>query len=338
MELLKKVYKRIKPSYIQIADLIYLNELLKTNMPIKTALELLKNNTNAPLFNSLITKLDKGLLIEEIIKDYLPKEISDYMKNLLNRLSFKESLALALSFYSKNKENIKSLEKAITYPIVLLFLSLTALYIFDSYGLDSILNLMNSFDVNTNSFEIIRMLIRIVVYVFYISFIVVALIFLIFINKKRITLFYILVSKYMPNSFITTFFTEDFVSLFILTLDLGYKTKDALMILKGLKNKPLISFLAFHLDNQLLEGNSLEVASKQKYFDELLSKYVNVASYSKDFGGVLNSYAVLAKTKITNKMKTYTTILQIFSYFTIGMVIVFIYQVLFLPMQAIYSF
>lgn len=338
MAYLKRMINKLFPSKISLEDLAYLNELLKTNLPIKTCLSVLQNNRNRVLFDSLLSELNQGKMIEDIIERYLPKEISTYMRYLLKKLSFKESLNLSLSYYSRTKENSKSLEKAMAYPVLLLFVSLTALYLFDSYGLDSILNLMKSFDINIDTFNVLRVIMRIIIYIFYFAFIGVALIVLIMMNPKRITMFYIAVSKYLPNCLFQTYFTEDFISLFIITLNLGYKTKESLEILKGLKNKPIVSLLSYHLDDGLLEGKTLKEASNKEYYDEMLVKFINIASYSNNFIGILNNYVELARNKIKNKMKVYTTILQLSSYIIIGFVIVFIYQVLFLPMQAITSF
>lgn len=338
MDFLSKIKNKLKIQTLKIEDLFYLNELLNSNLPIKSCLMLIKNKTNSKIIDDLICKLDKGFLIEEIIDDYLPKDISLYMKNLIKRLSFSESLKLSISFYNKNKENNKILFKSIAYPIFLLFISLTALFIFDNYGLDTILNLMNTFNVDTIAFQYFRVVLKILIYVFYFAFIAISIIVLIFINPKRITLFYIILCKYFSNSIIQIYFTEEFVSLFIIALDLGYHTKDALEILKSLKNKPLISFLAFHIDDQLMAGESLKDASNQEYYDHVLTSFINIASYSNNFTSILNNYALLAKEKIQNKMKLYTSILQLSSYVVIGIVIIFIYQVLFLPMQAINAF
>lgn len=339
MEQIKDYLKRIfKKKIISIEDLKYLNELLKSNLPIKTCLNLIRNKHNEELFDEILSRLDKGEMIERIIVNYLPSDFGSYMVNLLKHLTFVNSLTLALSFYDKNKDNSKYLFKSIAYPIGLLFISLTALFLFDSYGLDTILNLMKQFKTDVSSFYTIRILLRILIYTFYFLFIIASLIILIFINTKRITLFYILLVKYFPNSLIKTYFTEDFVSLFVITLKLGYKSKDALTLLKSLINKPIVSFLAFHIDDLLLKGESLKDATKQNYYDETFSKFINIASYTTNFVGIMENYGELSREKIQNKMKMYASVLQASSYVVIGIVIVFIYQVLFLPMQAINSF
>ena len=326
---------KFKPHTLVVEDLKYLSELLKTGLPLRTCLDLISTNTNKNIIDNLLNRLDKGEMIENIANDYLPKEIAGYTRNLLKNISFKESLELSLSFYMKNKENAKALEKAITYPLVLLFISLTGLYLFDSYGLNSIISLLKSFNSDINSFSFIRILLKIIIYFFYFGFLIVSSTLLYYLNKKRIIIFYIILCKYFPNSLIKTYFTEDFISLFVITINLGYKTKDALELLKRLDNKPLVAFLSFHLDELLLEGNSLKEASNQKYYDEVLTKFISIASYSTNFSGILTNYVELAKEKIANRMKLYTSILQVFSYLVIGFVIIFIYQVLFLPMKAL---
>lgn len=338
MELLKKIINNFKSKNISYEDLSFLNELLNTNLPIKTCFNLIENKRNKYILDKIIEKLDKGLLIEEIILDYLPKDINNYMANLIKRLSFKDSLELALSFVNKNKTNLKTFEKALSYPVLILFASLTALYIFDLYGLDVILNLMKTFNNDISFIISFRIILRIIIYLFYFGFIVISIFLLLFLKPKRITLFYIFVCRYLPNSIIKTYFTEDFISLFTITLNFGYKTKDALEILKGLKNKPIISFLAFHIDEKLLTGASLKEAALQNYYDDSLVKFISIASYTTNFIGILNNYAYLASEKIKSRMRKYTMSIQFFSYLIVGVVIIFIYQVLFLPMQAISVF
>lgn len=323
---------------LSLEDLSYLNQLLQASIPLKGALELIETTKNKKIIKKIILDLDQGLMIEEVFPLFVDKEAADYLKCLLKNLSFKDSLSLSLAFLNKNKENIKMITKNILYPIGLLFLALSALFLFDQYGLDTIINLMKSFSTNLDSILLIRIVLRVIIYLFYFCLILVLLIILFFVNKKRITIFYILLAKYFPHSLVKTYFTQDFMSLFLVTMDLGYKTKESLEILKALFNKPLVSFLAYHLDDLLLSGHSLKEAAQQKYYDETLWKFINIASYSKDFKALLKNYLTYAEERMQNKLKRLTTALQLMSYFGIGLVIVFIYQILFLPMQALGSF
>ena len=330
-----KLFNKFKNKTISIEDLKALNELLKTGLSINDSFSLIKNKANLKKIDSITSRLTKGERIEDVIIDYLPKDIAEYIKALIKTMSFSSSLNLALSFIDKVKENSKAIEKAILYPFVLLFVSLTALYLFDSYGLDTIFNMLKSFNVESTSFNIMRIIFRIVIYIFYFLMLLVSILLIYFLNDKNITLFYILICKYFPNSLIQTYYCEGFISLFLICNSIGYKSKDTLSVLKSLKNKKIVSLLAFHLDEKLLEGQSLKQASQQNYYDYTLSNFINIAVYTNDFEKILNDYVILSQNKIKNKMKKVATIIQCASYVGIGAIIIFIYQVLFLPMQAI---
>lgn len=335
-EYINKLLK--KKECISLDDLTSLNELLRTNLSLKNSLELLRNKSNTKVFDKLINELDKGYLVEDVIEKYMPKEVAKYLKNLLKTMSFIDSLDLTLSFVDKVKENTKAIEKAILYPFVLLFVSLSALYLFDAYGLDTIINMLKSFKTDIGSLNVVRVLIRIIVYIFYFSLLIFIGLLMYFIQDRNVTLFYVLVCKFFPNGLLQTYFCEEFISLLLICIKQGYKTKESLSILKNLHNKPLVSFLAFHMDEKLLAGENLKEASKQIYYDYSLSNFINVAVYTNDFSKVLNDYVLLSRNRIKKKMKTIATSIQFSSYVMIGLIVVFIYQILFLPMQAITNF
>ena len=102
-----------------------------------------------------------------------------------------------------------------------------------------------------------------------------------------------------------------------------------------MKSKPIISFLAFHLDEGLIEGQPLNKAIQKDYYDSSLARYIKLASYSNDFSNIIDSYVLITQEKIKNRMKLYTTTIQLVTYAFIGAIIIFIYQLLFMPMQAI---
>lgn len=323
---------------LSIEDLNYINELNETNLPIRQIFKLLTNSSNEEVFKEIEEHLNNGEMIESFIANYLPKEIALYLVPLLSRLSFNESLKISLAFYFEEKKSEKTLSKAITYPIVLLFISLTALYLFDMYGLDSILQMLKTFNVDLSFYERLRIVFRILVYSFYFSFIIIGLLVIYFSSKKRIVLMYLFLSKYNLVKTLRVWSCSKFISLFLVCVELGYKTKESLEILKSMTSKPIISFLAFHMDKKLLDGGSLLEASTQEYYDETLSRFINIASYTNNFTVILDNYLELTKEKLEKKMKRITTSIQLITYGFIGMIIIFIYQILYLPMQALQGY
>lgn len=332
MAILKKIQFN---NTLSIEDMMYLSRLLNTNLSLNNCFDLLGNSRNMKIFEKIKTRLQKGELIENIIIEYTPVEIRSYLDALLSSLSFNIALKLSLDFYEKQNENKNSLVNAILYPSILLFLTITALYLFDLYGLDSLFSLMGSFSNDINIYHNIRVLFRIVITVIYYGFLISVLIIIYYRQPKRITLLYIFISRYFSNSLFNIYYCEQFMSLLLICVDYGYKTKESLQLLKKMKSKPIVAFLAFHLDDYLLKGESLKEAVKQKYYDSSLSRYIKLANYTNDFSNIINSYLLITREKIKRKMKQFALTIQLTTYMIIGAIIIFIYQLLFMPMQAI---
>jgi len=327
-----------KKKCLNIQDLSYLDKMLSNSMSIKDAFSLIIGKDNKLIIEQILDKLDTGLMIENIIDEYLPKQIVDYVIPLMKSMEFSKALNISLSFYNKQKENENNISSTIAYPLILLFVSLSALYLFDIFGLDTIFRLLKSFVSQIDLIEDIRIVFRIVIYIFYTSTIIILILIAYYSQKKKITYFYLFISKYFPNSLVHTYFCEQFISLLLICTKQGYKTKESITILRGMHNKPIISFLAFHLDEMMLQGTSYNEAYKQTYYDSSLSRFIRIALITNDFERTLSKYLLFAKEKIERKIAKYTLTIQISTYVMIGFIIIFIYQVLFLPMQAISSF
>ena len=320
---------------LDIEDVSYLAKLLNTNLSISECFTLLENKKNKDIFKQISKKLDEGNLIENIIQDYLPKEIKSYVLSLLSTLSLSASLNLSLKFYHLSQNGKKDLINSLAYPLIILFITMTSLYLFDLYGIDSIFSLITSFDTNIELFNSLRLVFKIFINIFYYVVLIIFILSLFIFKPNRIIMLYIFVSKHFPNSLMNIHYCQEFMSLFIICNKAGYKSKQALEILKAMKNKPVISFLAFHLDESLMEGESLKDATKNNYYDSSLSRFIKIANYTNDFIEIIDSYIDLAREKIKRRMKKYTTTIQMCTYVFIGLIIIFIYQILFMPMQAI---
>ena len=319
-------------------DLTYLSKLLQTDLPLSHCLFLLETRENENLVIPLRERLKRGEEVSGAFETLIPEELSDYFIPLLKVLPFKDALELSLQFRRSHEENRKEIFRSIAYPCFLLFFSLSCLYIFDLYGLDTIFSLMDVFHGSVSSLRVFRKVFRIVIRVIYVLVLFSLAAFLFFSRRRRVVFFYVLLSKYFPDSLLHTYYSEEFISLFAKTVRMGYKTKESIDILKTLKKKPVISFLAYHLDEGMMEGKSLREASTQAYFDSSLSRFIRIASYTGEFAEILEHYSALSKEKIRHKAKALTSIIQVSSYAFIGILIIFIYQVLFLPLQAIGQF
>lgn len=319
-------------------DLSYLSKLLATNLPISHCINLLVNKSNEKIFNKIAKDLENGVMIEQAVKDYLPRQIKEYMLPLLKTISFSEALSLSLQFNEKHSDSQNKLISKIAYPCILLFITVTVLYLFDLYGIDTVFSLISSFKIDLGIFEGMRVIFRIVINVFYYAVLIGILVFVYLRQPKRISLLYLYISDHFPNSLICIYHSEEFISLLLTCVNKGYKTKQSLKILKQMTSKPIVSFLAFHLDESLMEGETMLDATKKKYYDSAISRFIKIANYTNDFSNLLNNYTILAREKIDRKIKKYTLTIQLATYSFIGIIVIFIYQILFMPMQALSAY
>lgn len=319
-------------------DLSYLSMLLDAGLTISECFDLLRSRKNETVFTEIRKKLDDGMLIESIISGYLPASIRAYVVSLLPSLSFSSCLSLSLQFQRRSEEGKKTLLSSLAYPLILLFVAMTCLYLFDLYGMDTIFSMIASFDADLELYRDMRVLFSIVVNLFYYGILLIFGLIIFFSSRKRIVYLYIFVSRYFPNSFFNIYYSEEFMSLLLVCARRGYSTKEALDILKAMRSKPIVSFLAYHMDESLLKGETLKEAARLSYYDSSLSRFIKIANYSNDFSDVIDSYIDLAKQKIVKRMKSYSLCIQLFTYAFIACIIIFIYQILFMPMQAISGF
>lgn len=335
-----KVYlkKQLFKKELSIEDLSYLSKLLDTNMPIGDCIKLLKNKGNEKIFNKIEQSLIEGMMIEDAIKGFLPKQLEEYIIPLLKNVSFSNALQLALQFNERHCDSKNKLLSQVAYPCILMFITITVLYLFDLYGMDTIFSLLGSFTTDISIYSGIRSILRIIINVFYYGVLIGVLVVVYFSQPKRLPLLYLFFCKRFPNSLLNVYYSEEFVSLLLACVNRGYKSKESLMILKQMKSKPIVSFLAFHLDENLMEGESLKDAIRKEYYDLSLSRFIKIANYTNDFSNVLYNYTVLAREKINKKIKKYTLTIQLTTYTFIGIIVIFIYQILFLPMQALGSY
>lgn len=334
----KDLKKIVFKQTLSIEDLSYLSKLLDTNLAISHCISLLKNKANEKIFNEISKDLESGLMIENAIKNYLPKQIEEYLIPLLKTISFSNALGLSLEFYEKHNSSKNKLLSKIAYPCILLFISITVLYLFDLYGIDTVFSLISSFKVNLEVFEGIRIIFRIIINIIYYGFLIGTLLFVYLRQPKRLPLLYLIISKHFPNSLLCIYYSEEFISLLLTCVNKGYKTKESLKILKEMTTKPITSFLAFHLDESLMEGETMLDATKKNYYDSAISRFIKIANFTNDFSNLLNNYTFLAREKINNKIKKYTVTIQLATYSFIGIIVIFIYQILFIPMQALSAY
>lgn len=337
MELLQKLNNIFKPRY-SINDIKFLSKLIDTKMPIKVCLDIISSSKTRSISEDIIKKLDDGHLFEDVICDYVPRDISKYFEKLIKLLGFNKTIEISLNIIESRKKNIDSVIGKALYPIILMFVSIVALILFDNFGLDSIIQMMSSFIDDLSMISIFRIVFSIVtklLLILVIAIFGIAVTWGIF-NKQ--VYIYECINKIFKDNIINVYFTNEFINLYTILVSNGYKTKECLDIIKTLDNMPICAYIANKVSLSLRDGNDLVNSVDIEELDSSLSKFFKIASCSKDFLSILINYLEYSSNKVNIFIKRVTAFIQGSSYVVIGLIIIFVYQLLFMPMQAITGF
>ncbi len=330
MKLIKK--------FFSVEDLDALNKLLRVNLPLKDALAIIKTHKNGTNVEEIVKRLDRGEMIETIFGDYLIKEIRHYFKVFIHYLTLLDALGLSLKIYKTEHELKHHVYKELTYPVCLLVFTLVGIYLFNAYCFEGLMNSLNQFNIDFHELLVFKEVLDIAINALMILILIVLVGFMYFSRPKRLVFAYVLLNKYFPKATYKEYLSSRFILYFDACYETGIKTKETITLLKAIKNQPLISFLAFHIDEDLLKGEEMEEALHSPYIDERLSRYIKIARYSDDLGEMLKIYYDDFKIRFAHKCQSFSKAIQLSSYILIGIVIIFVYQILFIPMEIIGGF
>lgn len=318
---------------LSINDLKDINELLRSGFNLANSLSLLTNLDNDYLYNQIIDKLNLGYLPSEFFNQYCKLKVANYLNSYLAYLPFNESVSLTINIIDNLDTQFKELKKSLIYPISLFFISIIGIYLFNIVFLPSFIKMLNTFNTSFKSLEVISNLLTTLISIFLFIVLIILCILMYLLKTHQEVLFYVFICKYTKIKLIKKYLSNQFAIFFKECLNAGFKAKQSMDILKSLKNKPLVVFMAYHIDQSLLNGLDMQASLNNIYLDKELAKFMNVAIYSNNIPLMLDGYILSNNIKIKRSCKKIALSIQMISYLAIGILIIFIYQILFLPLS-----
>ena len=89
------------------------------------------------------------------------------------------------------------------------------------------------------------------------------------------------------------------------------------------------------MDTELLSGKNMIEAMKNKYIDDRLSRFIKIAINTSELNMMLDGYIMQFEKRFKKYMNKLSLGIQLTSYILVGIVIIFVYQILFIPMSMI---
>ena len=320
-------------AYFKVVDLLSLDRLLNSDIDLKNALSLIRTRQNQKIIEAIIRKLDRGMTINEVFPNYLKAEFKTYFIALAPYLGLREDLHLSLRLFLEKKDLAASIQKALAYPLGMLMISLAGVYLFNTYCFEALLEAFSAMNTNLAGLKFFKEILDIMISAIFILMIFAFILILYFTRPKRQVLSYVFLLKYLSFSVLKDYFTNEFMIYFRECQNLGIKTYDTIAILKRLKDKPLISYLAHEIDKALLKGNDLKEALSLPIIDERLVYFIKIATSTANGQEMIKLYLDDFKKRFQSLCLKVAKSLQVVAYTLIGLLIIFVYQILFIPMS-----
>ncbi len=308
-------------------------QLLKHGFSLKQSIILMENKKNKKTLSRMIEKMTEGSDSLAVWATYCPRGYVDDYLSFSSFLPLKESMELSIQIEENENQQRQEIMKEIAYPLSMFCATLVGLYFFLYACFPLLIQLMNDFKVTTISLLDVRSILLIVLQVIFFVMLSSLLVSLILLRKQNQVGAYKWLSKIIKSDFLKQRASNQFARYFYQCIRVGCKTKETLTILQQLKNKPLVSFIAMEIEKSLLNGKTMKKAIQSKYIDEGLHRFMTIAIYSSMMDEMLSGYIEVSKQKMRKRIKLITKVMKLLSYGVIALVLIFVYQILLLPLS-----
>ena len=332
---LKKIVKANAKSHMSDFDLLAIHKLLQAGFSFKECLTLLKNKKNAEIFTAIDQRLQAGEMIDDLFVNYLEKKYADYFTALIRFEPFSISLGLMIEMVQDDDQQNKMYIKSLAYPLFILVATILGIYFFNLWVFPGMLEIMQSFAKIDDTVLYLHLIMQLIANVSLFMLIIVLSFILYFKQEKNQVKGYIFFHRFIRQGFWHDFVTNDFVRFFYHCQKNGLSTKQSMAILCNLPHKPLISYVATIIDEQLQNGEMMEKALNLAFLDQALNKFMIIAINTSRIEEMLVGYMEVNALKVKERCRKLGVGLQLFSYVMLGIMLVFVYQILLMPLGVI---
>lgn len=332
---LKRIVKANATQHISNFDLLAIHRLLQTGFSFKECLSLLKNPKNAEVFAVIDQRLQDGEMIEKLFVDYLEKKYADYFSALIRFESFSISLGLMIEMVQDDDMQNKMYIKNLAYPSLILIATILGIYFFNLWVFPGMLEIMQNFAQINDTILYLHLTMQLIANISLFMLIIILVFILYFKQEKNQVKGYIFFHRFIKQGFWQDFVTNDFVRFFYHCQKNGLSTKQSMAVLCNLPHKPLIAYVAASIDKQLQNGEIMEKALNLSLLDQALNKFMIIAINTSCIEEMLVGYMEINALKVKERCRKLGMGLQLFSYVMLGVMLVFVYQILLMPLGVI---
>ena len=323
--------------YFNEFDLKSIYYLLSANFSLKESMDMISNKANEMLFEKVNEHLVNGEAIESFFAYYLKDEYAKYFNCFIGFEPLNISLALTLDIVNEAKDVNKMYLNNLTYPCVTFIITIVGVYLFNLTVFKSMISMMNSFNVSLDHLMVVQMFINVLSNVFLLVIFILLVLFLWFKRPEKQVIAYKFINKYLKINTLNSFISADFCRILKQCHKQGLSTKESMEIIANISHKPILSYIASYINQQLLSGETIENALCNQYLDKSLYRFLIVAISTSSLDKMIDSYLMINELKVKEECKKLSIFFKIFSYLIIAIILIFVYQLLLSPINIIAS-
>ncbi len=269
----------------------------------------------------------------EWISDVFHASVSKRMSTFLRFLPLSKALSLSLTLHEQTQASRKQFLKWTAYPMAMFIISLMGVQLFCLLCLPALIEMMKGFSVSTWMIEVMYHGLMIASIFLTLLILLGLTLSLWALSKKRIVMSVVVLYRLKLGFLVEKDLSLHFARLYFECMRLGIPTKTALAMLQQCKEEPLTVFLAWHVEQVLIKGGNLQQAMAIEYLDPSLEKLMKTAVLSSGALNLLEGYLEISLKKKEKRMSRAARMIQGAAYVFAAVMILLVYQVLFLPLS-----
>ncbi|MBQ3459245.1 MAG: type II secretion system F family protein [Solobacterium sp.] len=307
--------------------------LMNSGFSLQQTLTILDDPASKLVFDEIRARLESGEAISDFLCEYTPAAYARYLSGFLMYMPFHNALALSLSIVDTDDRNQNELLKGLLYPVLMMVGMLGASALFSLTILPAMISLLEGFQLEDPSYGILKTAIPAAALTILILLAAAAVIFMISIRQKNIVSSYCFLLRFLKDSLPVQIASRNFTRFFLECVRQKLSTIQCMDILMHLPGRPVVSYIARMLDQEMRKGSSLEDAVHTNLLESSLSRFMKTAIYSSDCEKMLEGYLEMTKARTETQIRRFSRTVQFVSYLLIGVMIVLMYRLLLMPMN-----
>ena len=301
----------------------------------KQTLDFVMTSRNREALIQLREKLERGEEIHQSLIPLLPHCLRADYEVLGQLMSVHKALQLSCEMAEQRKKEREQTMKVILYPAAMMLVSLAGLGMFNHFCFPMMISLAESFRQDVTVYQGVHILIRL--FLILAVFCILILMILLHLAKKQLYRLsaYLMMVKKGRGEWIRRIRSLDFARYFLCCMEQGCSTRSTLNLMQKIRNKPFLKLLSWHVEQGLLQGESLESAMRDEVIDPALMSLIRCMSLSEDPVPLLRSYIHLRQKQITQKITHLAYLIQTSAYLIIALMVILVYRILLMPLSLI---